>query len=205
MLIGNKYSGYSRANIRLYFDPVTIMAAGTAEVAAITAAEIAAAEAIAAATAEAAMIASAEAAALQATQAAAATAAETGAITAAEAGAIQANNIAAGQAVAADAATQAGIMQVGGPTAAQAPLTTTAEVNAAATRGSIPEVVSRRVPVPSPAATSAVPAAPSTVPQSANFFGGPSTAPGPDPLTPFEYRLNAPPDTMQGLRLGTGT
>jgi len=202
MLIGNKYSGYSRANIRLYFDPVTIMAAGTAEVAAITAAEIAAAEAIAAATAEAAMIASAEAAALQATQAAAATAAETGAITAAEAGAIQANNIAAGQAVAADAATQAGIMQVGGPTAAQAPLTTTAEVNAAATRGSIPEVVSRRVPVPSPAATSAVPSASSTVPQSANFFSSPSTAPGPGPL---EYQLNAPPDTMQGLRLGTGT
>ena len=156
MLIGTKHSGYSRANIRLYFDPVTIMAAGAGEVAAISAAEIAAQQAIAAATAEAAMIASAEAAALQATQAAAATAAETGAITAAEAGAIQANNIAAGQAVAADAATQAGIMQVGGPSA---PLTTAAEVNTAATQAGknvVPEVVSRGIP-----------AAPSAVPQTA--------------------------------------
>jgi hypothetical protein len=130
MLIGTKHSGYSRANIRLLFDPVTIMAAGGAEVAAITAAEIAAAEAAAVVAAEAAAVASAEAAAVQAAQAAAATAAETGAITAAEAGAIQANNIAAGQAVAADAAAQAGIMQVGGTTAA--PLTAEA-VNAAAT------------------------------------------------------------------------
>ena len=130
MLIGTKHSGYSRANIRLYFDPVTIMAAGSAEVAAITAAEIAAAEAAAIAAAEAAAVASAEAAAVQAAQAAAATAAETGAITAAEAGAAQA----------AQQAGQAGIMEIGGATAAPsaAPLTTAAEVNAAATQAGQP-------------------------------------------------------------------
>ena len=196
MLIGTKHSGYSRANIRLYFDPVTIMAAGAGEVAAISAAEIAAQQAIAAATAEAAMIASAEAAALQATQAAAATAAETGAITAAEAGAIQANNIAAGQAVAADAATQAGIMQVGGPSA---PLTTATEVNAAATQAGknvVPEVVSRGIP-----------AAPSAVPQVVN----PDLAAGPympEQAGPYPYATDAyntplpkepPSSLMKGL------
>ena len=132
MLIGNKYSGYSKDNIRLYFDPVTIMATATAAetAAVVTAAEIAAAEAAAIAAAEAAAVASAEAAAVQAAQAAAATAAETGAITAAEAGAAQA----------AQQAGQAGIMEIGGTTAAQnaAPLTTAAEVNAAATQSGLP-------------------------------------------------------------------
>jgi hypothetical protein len=37
-----------------------------------------------------------------------------------------------------------------------------------------------------------------------NFFKS-TVAPGPEPMTPLEYRLNAPPDTMQSLRLGTNT
>jgi hypothetical protein len=112
MLIGNKYSGYSRANIRLYFDPVTIMAAGAGEVAAISAAEIAAAEAAAAATATAA----AEATAL----------AEAKAL--ADAAALAETATAAGNV--ASTVNPAGIMQVGGPTAT--PLTAEA-VQAAAT------------------------------------------------------------------------
>ena len=127
MLIGTKHSGYSRANIRLYFDPVTIMAAATTAetAAAVTAAEIAAAEAAAVAAAEAA---AAETLAAQ-------IAAEAGTAAAAE----------AGTAVAADAAASAfnpaGIMEIGGTTAAPsaAPLTTAAEVNAAATGQMTPE------------------------------------------------------------------
>ena len=269
MLIGTKHSGYSRANIRLYFDPVTIMAAGAGEVAAITAAEIAAAEAAAIAAAEAAAVASAEAAAVQAAQAAAATAAETGAITAAEAGAAQA----------AQQAGQAGIMQVGGPTAAQAPLTSEAVQTIAQqagqnlapetlTRGiqGVPEVANApyqfsqaeldaltrgqeiarassaapplettagfnlkgtmlentflnnpstvtnemlrnpsitSIPATPPAASVTPPAIPQAVTPS--YLQTPTVAPGSGPMTPFEYQLNAPPDTMQGLRLGTGT
>ena len=37
-----------------------------------------------------------------------------------------------------------------------------------------------------------------------NFFKS-TVAPGPEPMTPLEYRLNAPPDTMQSLRVGTNT
>lgn len=110
MLIGNKYSGYSRANIRLYFDPVTIMAAGAGEVAAISAAEIAAAEAAAAAAAEA---------------AAATAAAETAAATAAAEAAAATATTAAPQA--------AGIMEIGGVTAPGATPLTAEAVQAAAT------------------------------------------------------------------------
>ena len=124
MLIGTKHSGYSRANIRLYFDPITLMAAGAAivpEVAALTTAEVIAAEAAAAA-----------AETLAAQQAAAAVAAETAAITAAEAGALQA----------AQQAAQSGIMQVGGTSTA--PLTSEA-VQTIAQQSGLPEVASRGI------------------------------------------------------------
>jgi chemosensory pili system protein ChpA (sensor histidine kinase/response regulator) len=121
MLIGTKHSGYSRANIRLYFDPVTIMAAGATEAAALTAAEIAAAEAAAAAAAEAAAVTAAEATAAQAAQAAAAEAATTAAATAANA---------------APAFNPAGIMEIGGTTApGAAPLTSEAVQTAAMQAG----------------------------------------------------------------------
>jgi hypothetical protein len=128
MLIGTKHSGYSRANIRLYFDPITLMAAGSAivpEVAALTAAEVIAAEAAAAAAAE----------TLAAQQAAAAVAAETAAITAAEAGALQA----------AQQAAQSGIMQVGGTSAA--PLTSEAVQTIAQQAGQnlAPETLTRGI------------------------------------------------------------
>jgi hypothetical protein len=110
MLIGNKYSGYSKDNIRLYFDPVTIMAAGAGEVAAISAAEIAAAEAAAAAAAEA---------------AAATAAAETAAATAAAEAAAATATTATPQA--------AGIMEIGGATAPGATPLTAEAVQAAAT------------------------------------------------------------------------
>ena len=129
MLIGTKHSGYSRANIRLYFDPVTIMAASAAivpEAAALTAAEVIAAEAAAAA-----------AETLAAQQAAAAVAAETAAITAAEAGALQA----------AQQAAQAGIMEIGGTTATQAPLTSEAVQTIAQQAGQnlAPETLTRGI------------------------------------------------------------
>ena len=122
MLIGTKHSGYSRANIRLYFDPVTIMAAATTAetAAAVTAAEIAAAEAAAVAAAEA-------AAATAAAEAAAATAATEAAATAATA------------ANAAPAFNPAGIMEIGGTTAAPGATPLTAEaVQAAATNQMTP-------------------------------------------------------------------
>ena len=122
MLIGTKHSGYSRANIRLYFDPVTIMATATAAetAAAVTAAEIAAAEAAAIAAAEA-------AAATAAAEAAAATAATEAAATAATA------------ANAAPAFNPAGIMEIGGTTAAPGATPLTAEaVQAAATNQMTP-------------------------------------------------------------------
>jgi hypothetical protein len=121
MLIGTKHSGYSRANIRLYFDPVTIMAAATTAetAAAVTAAEIAAAEAAAVAAAEA-------AAATAAAEAAAATAATEAAATAASA------------ANAAPAFNPAGIMEIGGTTAPGATPLTAEAVNAAATQAGQP-------------------------------------------------------------------
>ena len=122
MLIGTKHSGYSRVNIRLYFDPVTIMAAATTAetAAAVTAAEIAAAEAAAVAAAEA-------AAATAAAEAAAATAATEAAATAATA------------ANAAPAFNPAGIMEIGGTTAAPGATPLTAEaVQAAATNQMTP-------------------------------------------------------------------
>jgi len=118
MLIGTKHSGYSRDGIRLYFDPVTIMATATAAetAAAVTAAEIAAAEAAAIAAAEA-------AAATAAAEAAAATAATEAAAT-----------TAATAANAAPAFNPAGIMEIGGTTAAPGAMPLTPEaVQAAAT------------------------------------------------------------------------
>ena len=123
MLIGTKHSGYSRANIRLYFDPVTIMAAATTAetAAAVTAAEIAAAEAAAVAAAEA-------AAATAAAEAAAATAATEAAAT-----------TAATAANATPAFNPAGIMEIGGTTAAPGATPLTAEaVQAAATNQMTP-------------------------------------------------------------------
>jgi len=117
MLIGTKHSGYSRDGVRLLFDPVTIMAAGSMEAAALTAAEIAAAEAAAVAAAEA-------AAAAAAAEAAAATAATEAAAT-----------TAATAANAAPAFNPAGIMEIGGTTAAPGAMPLTPEAVQAAAAG----------------------------------------------------------------------
>jgi len=246
MLIGTKHSGYSRANIRLYFDPVTIMATATAAetAAVVTAAEIAAAEAAAIAAAEA-------AAATAAAEAAAATAATEAAAT-----------TAATAANAAPAFNPAGIMEIGGTTApGAAPLTSEAVQTAAMQAGqnvpyqfspaelealqsgqeiarassaapplettagfnlkgtmlentflNNPSAVTNEmlrnpsitsIPATPPAASVTPPAIPQAVTPS--YLQTPTVAPGSGPMTPFEYQLNAPPDTMQGLRLGTGT
>jgi len=128
MLIGNKYSGYSKDNIRLYFDPVTIMATATAAetAAVVTAAEIAAAEAAAAT--------------LAAETAAAATAAAEAKALADAAALAETATAATTAANAAPAFNPAGIMEIGGATAAPgaAPLTTVAEVNAAAMQAGQP-------------------------------------------------------------------
>jgi hypothetical protein len=59
------------------------------------------------------------------------------------------------------------------------------------------------IPATPPAASVTPPAIPQAVTPS--YLQTPTVAPGSGPMTPFEYQLNAPPDTMQGLRLGTGT
>jgi hypothetical protein len=46
---------------------------------------------------------------------------------------------------------------------------------------------------------------PPAAPPGPSYFQQPAVAPGSGPMTPFEYRLNAPPDTMQSLRVGTNT
>jgi hypothetical protein len=49
------------------------------------------------------------------------------------------------------------------------------------------------------------PAPPAAPPPAPSYLQTPTVAPGSGPMTPFEYRLNAPLDTTQSVRAGTST
>jgi len=192
MLIGTKHSGYSRANIRLYFDPVTIMAAATTAetAAAVTAAEIAAAEAAAIAAAEA-------AAATAAAEAAAATAATEAAAT-----------TAATAANAAPAFNPAGIMEIGGTTAAPGAMPLTPEaVQAAAQQSGLPsgfeqQLQNIRSLMQGPSAEVA-----STNPNASMATIDSLSANSALPPQPANYALSSGPPTPTGggFQLGSGS